>query len=100
MIFQYTFIILISEIFCAETETDIILSNFGSSNANFENTFHYAINACKIKERATDQIVENLLDKFLPETKIEKCFVACWFERFQVVSFCNIVKIALIKFIF
>lgn len=66
----------------SNAENSTVIDEFDS---NFENTFAYAINTCKIKERATDQDVEKLFQKFLPETKLEKCFTACWFERFQVV---------------
>lgn len=52
----------------------------------FDDTFAHAINTCKIKERTTDQGVEELFKKVLPETRLEKCFTACWFERFEVVS--------------
>lgn len=43
------------------------------------------MNACKIKERASDFDIENIESKFLPSTKTEKCFVACWLESFHVV---------------
>lgn len=42
--------------------------------------------ACKIKERASDRDVENIVERFLPITAVEKCFVACWLESFSVVG--------------
>lgn len=62
------------------------ISNNDTIFDEFDDTFSHAINTCKIKERATDQGVEDLFKKVLPETRMEKCFTACWFERFEVVS--------------
>lgn len=62
------------------------ISNDDTVFDEFDDTFAHAINTCKIKERATDQGVEDLFRKVLPETGMEKCFTACWFERFEVVS--------------
>lgn len=42
--------------------------------------------ACKINERASDDDVQYLLDKIIPETKVQKCFVACWLERLNIVG--------------
>lgn len=61
------------------------ISNNDTAFDEFDDTFAHAINTCKIKERATDQGVEDLFRKVLPETRMEKCFTACWFERFEVV---------------
>lgn len=52
---------------------------------NFEEVFPNALNICKIKERASDLDVENVVNNFLPKTMTEKCFVACWLETFHVV---------------
>lgn len=72
---------LIDPIFQIEG-TEFELQN---QDPNFEATFKYAMNACKIKERASDSDIENIETKFLPSTKTEKCFVACWLESFNVV---------------
>lgn len=53
-------------------------------DVNFEEIFPHAIDTCKIKERASDLEVENIVNNFLPTTMTEKCFVACWLETFGV----------------
>lgn len=60
----------------------------GNSNDDFENIFSHVTETCKINERADQRDVENLFKNFLPKTKTEKCFVACWLEHFQVVNRC------------
>lgn len=57
---------------------------------NFEEVFKYAMSACKIKERVTDHDIENISNRFLPSSKAEQCFVACWLESFHVVRFCGV----------
>lgn len=41
--------------------------------------------ACKIKERAATDDVQFLLNEIVPETQTQKCFMACWMERFGIV---------------
>lgn len=62
--------------------TDFELKN---KDSNFEEVFKHVIDTCKIKERASDNDVENIVSNFLPSTMTEKCFVACWLESFHVV---------------
>lgn len=42
--------------------------------------------ACKINARASDEDVQYVLDNIVPETRVQKCFVACWMERLQIVQ--------------
>lgn len=67
------------------TAFDPIQSESQMKDINFEQTFTHAISTCKIKERASDSDVENVVNNFLPATMTEKCFVACWLESFHVV---------------
>lgn len=53
---------------------------------DFSSIYEHAIEACKIRERIDDDDVEQILQKQIPESQMEKCFVACWLEQFQVVS--------------
>lgn len=52
---------------------------------NFEAIFKNVMNTCKIKEKVSDYDIEKIENQFLPTTKTEKCFVACWLESFHVV---------------
>lgn len=58
-----------------------------NKDSNYEKVFAHVINTCKIKERASDNDVENVVSNFLPTTMTEKCFVACWLESFHVVCY-------------
>lgn len=66
----------------AEDDTEFELKE---KSLDFEKVFKYALGACKIKARVTDDDLENIANRFLPSTKAEKCFVACWLESFHVV---------------
>lgn len=66
-------------------------------DVNFEEIFPHAIDTCKIKERASDLDVENVVNNFLPTTMTEKCFVACWLETFHVVYQLNNSKKIIMK---
>lgn len=41
--------------------------------------------SCRINARAVDEDIEFLLINMVPETQVQKCFVACWMERLQIV---------------
>lgn len=60
-------------------------TDWESKEINFEEVFEHVVNTCKIKERASDDDVETVINGNLPTTMVQKCFVACWLESFQVV---------------
>lgn len=64
---------------------DMSQTQMQKKNVNFEEIYPHAIDTCKIKERASDLDVENVINNFLPKTTTEKCFVACWLETFGVI---------------
>lgn len=43
------------------------------------------LTACTINARASDEDVQFVLANVVPETRVQKCFVACWMERLQIV---------------
>lgn len=51
-----------------------------------ENIIPHLETACKLNELASDDDVQYLLDNVIPETKAQKCFVACWLERLKIVG--------------
>jgi hypothetical protein len=46
---------------------------------------------CQVKENASNEDVESILNGTLPETRTKKCFVACLSERYGTVGWLKVV---------
>lgn len=79
------FILFLDSNFKDLSAFDTFQTQTQKKEVDFEEIFPHAIDTCKIKERASDLDVENVVSNFLPTTMTEKCFVACWLETFGVI---------------